>query len=303
MDDDEPTVRSRELGLALHRAMQVAGMNQSTLAGKLKWVPSRVSRMLSGKRRVSLVDMSAVLAVLDITGPKRQELLRIAADAAQPGWWQEYGDRLPPELRTLSDHESAAISITNFETAVIPGLLQTAGYMAALIAVAPSIPAGEVEERVQARQRRKEVFEREHPATFRFFVDEYVVRRTGAGREIMSGQVHHLLRMSVRPNVEIRIIPDGVGFHAGRQSFHLMEFTEISPVVHIEDQTSVLFLERPDTVAAYRRNVTALSRVALDEGHSRAWLATLASELGEPREERHAQRSAGIYELEEEFTE
>ncbi len=78
-----------------------------------------------------------------------------------------------------------------------------------------------------------------------------------------------------------------------------MEFTEISPVVHIEDQTSVLFLERPDTVAAYRRNVAALGRVALDEGQSRTWLASLASELGEPREEHHAHRPAGIYELEE----
>ena len=301
MDDDEPTVRSRELGLALHRAMRVAGMNQTALAGKLKWAPSRVSRMLSGKRRASLVDISAVLAVLDITGPKRQELLRIAADAAQPGWWQEYGDRLPTELRTLSDHESAAIAITNFETTVVPGLLQTADYMGALMAVQPSIPVAEIGERMEVRRRRKEVFE--NSAIFRFFLDEYVVRRTGAGREIMSGQVHHLLRMSVRPNVEIRVIPDAVGFHAAFQPFHLMEFTEMSPVVHIEDQTSVLFLERPDTVAAYRRNVAALSKVALDEGQSRTWLASLASELGEPREEHHARRPAGIYELEEEFPE
>ena len=303
MDDDEPTVRSRELGLALQRAMQVAGMNQSALAYKLEWTPSRVSRMLSGKRRVSLLDMSAALAVLDITGPKRRELLRLASDAARPGWWQEYGDRLPAELRTLSDHENAAIGITSFETTVIPGLLQTADYTAALMAVAPSIPREEVGERMRARQRRKEVFEREHPATFRFFVDEYVVRRTGAGRKIMSGQVHHLLQMSVRPNVEIRVIPDAVGFHAAFRPFHLMEFTEIGPVVHIEDQTSVLFLERTDTIAAYRRTVTALSRVALDEGHSRAWLANVASELGEPREEHHAHRPAGIYELEEKLME
>ena len=142
MDDDEPTVRSRELGLALHRAMQVAGINQSTLAYKLEWTPSRVSRMLSGKRRVSLLDMSAALAVLGITGPKRRELLRLASDAAQPGWWQEYGDRLPAELCTLSDHENAAIGITNFEPSVIPGLLQTADYMSALMAARPPFRSG-----------------------------------------------------------------------------------------------------------------------------------------------------------------
>jgi hypothetical protein len=301
MDDDEPTVRSRELGLAVHHAMRAAGLNQTDLARKLKWVPSRVSRMLSGKRRVSPVDMSAVLAVLDITGPKRHELLRLAAEAAQPGWWQEYGDRLPTELRTLSDHEDAAIAVTSFETTLVPGLLQTIDYMSALMAAEPAIPDVEISDRVLARQRRQEVFNKLYPATFHFFIDEYIVRRAGAGREVMSEQVHHLLRMSVRPTVEIRVIPDAVGFHAGIQPFQIMEFTEISPVVHIESQTSVLFLERPDTIAAYRRTVAELSKVALNEGQSRSWLATLATELGEPREDHDAQRRAGIHELEEEF--
>lgn len=300
MDDDEPTVRSRELGLAVLHAMRAAGLNQTDLARKLKWAPSRVSRMLSGKRRVSLVDMSAVLAVLDITGPKRQELLRLNAEANQPGWWQEYGDRLPAELRTLSDHEDSAIAITNFQTALVPGLLQTAEYSGALLATSPVIPADEVVDRVLARQQRKHVFDRQYPARFRFFLDEYVVRRFGGGREVMSDQVHHLLSMSVRPNVEIRIVPDSAGFHSGRRPFQLMEFSEMSPVLFIEDETSVLFLERAGTIAGYRSIAANLSRIALDEGQSRTWLASLASELGEPREDSYVHRPAGIYELEEE---
>lgn len=100
----------------------------------------------------------------------------------------------------------------------------------------------------------------------------------------MSEQVHHLLRMSVRPHVEIRVVPDGAGFHAGQQPFHLMEFTELNPVLHIDNMTSVLFLERKDTINGYRRIVDDLSRIALDEGQTRAWLASVATALGEPRE-------------------
>jgi hypothetical protein len=85
----------------------------------------------------------------------------------------------------------------------------------------------------------------------------------------MSEQVHHLLRMSVRSNVEIRVIPDAFGFHAGRQAFHMMEFTELHPVVHIETETSALFLERRPTTTAFRRVADALARVALSEGQSR----------------------------------
>jgi len=300
MEDQEPTVRSRELGLALQRAIGTVGLNQNELARLMSWSPSKVSRMINGKRCVSSEDVSAVLAIGRIVGPKRNELLDMARHATERGWWQEYGDRLPAELRTLSDHEYSAIAVTNFETTVIPGLLQTPDYMIGLLTADTTIPRSEITDRVHARQRRQIVFDRRYPAKFVFFIDEYALRRTGPGREIMSGQVHHLLRMSVRPYLAIRVVPDGVGFHAAQHPFMLMEFSEINPVVHIENLTSVLFVERKDSVAAYSRNIAALSKVALDEEQSRSWLADLASELGE---ERHAQRPAGIFELEEEFPE
>ncbi|HEY7595075.1 MAG TPA: DUF5753 domain-containing protein, partial [Actinophytocola sp.] len=223
-----------------------------------------------------------------------------ARHATERGWWQDFGDRLPPELRTLSDHEDSALAITNFENAVVPGLLQTPEYARALISTTPSIPESELEARVLARSRRQLIFDRQFPARFRFFIDEYVITRTGPGKQIMSDQVHHLLRMSVRPYIEIRVVPDAVGFHAGHKPFKLMEFTEIKPVVHLENQTSVLFLERDDTIAAYRKEIIELGKVALDKDRSRSWLADVASKLGE---ERHAHRPAAIFELEEEFLE
>ena len=89
MYDQEPTVRSRELGLALLRAIGTAGLNQSDLATMLAWSPSKVSRMISGKRCASTEDVAAVLAVGGIVGPKRQELLDMARHATERGWWQD----------------------------------------------------------------------------------------------------------------------------------------------------------------------------------------------------------------------
>ncbi|MPZ81462.1 MAG: XRE family transcriptional regulator [Actinophytocola sp.] len=299
MNDLEPTIRSRELGLALSRQMDVLDMSQLALARELEWSPSMVSRMISGKRPVSAELMSGVLGVLRITGPKRRELMEMARRATERGWWQEFGNRLPPELTTLSAQEDSAIAITSFETTVIPGLLQTTDYMTALMKATPSIPAAEIPDQLKVRRLRQEVFDLRHSPQFRFFIDEYAICRTGAGGDVMSGQVHHLLSMSVRPNVEIRVVPEAVGFHAGRKPFQLMEFTEVNPVLFIENDTSVLFLEREDTIAGYRDVAAELSRIALDEGHSRSWLATVASELGAPREDHDAKRPAGIFELEE----
>jgi transcriptional regulator with XRE-family HTH domain len=285
MSNPRPTVRARELGLALRRAAEAAGMTNRKLAKRLGWSDSRISRIYTGTRGISVPDLVAVLAVCGIKGPAKQNLVQLAAHAHEPGWWQDYDDRLPIELQTLIDYEDAAIAITNFSTLTVPGLLQVEDYVRALMRASVTVPADEVGTRVEARIRRREIFDQLHPPKLRFFIDEYVLRRTGPGRDIMGEQVHHLLRMTTRPHVEIRVIPDGLGFHPGRQAFHLMEFTELHPVVHIEVDTSVLFLERKPTTTAFRRIADALARVALTEGQSRDWIAGLARELGEPREE------------------
>jgi uncharacterized protein DUF5753/helix-turn-helix protein len=285
MGDKATTVRMRELGLALRRAVRATGMNNNTLAFKLGWSGSKVSNMFSGRRGASEVDVAAVLALCGIRGPARDNLLKLARDSQEPGWWQDYDDRLPVEQTTLIDYEDAAIAITNFATDTVPGLLQAPEHIRAILHASVTTPAEEIEERVAARLRRQDIFNRRYPPRFRFFIDEYALRRTGPGRETMSEQVHHLLRMSVRPYVEIRVIPDSVGYHGGMKSFHLMEFTELHPVVMLEDQTSALFLERRPTTTAYRRIANTLASVALTEGQSREWIASLATELGAPREE------------------
>src|SRR5690349_4906712 len=50
MKDREPTVRSRELGDGLRRAMEYAGYNGTQIADELGWSQGRVSRLLAGKR-------------------------------------------------------------------------------------------------------------------------------------------------------------------------------------------------------------------------------------------------------------
>lgn len=300
MFDLEPTVKSRELGRALARAAAAKGLNGRQIALLLKWSPSRISRLYSGKRGARLVDIAAFLAIVGITGPKRDELLDLAKDAYDLGWWQQFGDRLPERHLTLAAHEDVAVAMTDFQNVLVPGLLQTESYMRALMTSSPIIPDEEIEERVEMRLKRQEIFDRDDPATFQFFLDEYVLSRTGFGRQIMSDQVHHLLRMAVRPRVGIRVIPDAAGIHGGWYPFKLMDFPENNPVVFLENMTCTVFQERQDTIESYRRIAADLDRVALDEGQSRAWLATVATALGEPREEHDESAPAGDPGVEEE---
>ena len=298
MRDHEPTVRSRELGLALTRAAEAKGLIGRELADLLAWSPSKISRLLSGKRGASSEDIAAFLAICGITGPKRDALIRLTRDSYDPSWWREYGENLPAHLSTLSDYEDSAISMTQFEPAIVPGLLQTESYMRDLLLSNPVVPQSEIDARVEMRLKRQEIIDGANPTRFRFFIDEHVVSRTGPGREIMSDQVHHMLRLTVRPYVMLRVVPDAAGLHGGPMPFKLMEFTELNPVVYVENLNSAAFLEQKETVAGYRRIVADLDRVALDEGRSRAWLADLARALGRPQEDRD---ELAIYGMAKEF--
>lgn len=286
MRDREPTIRSRELGEGLHRAMQQAGLDQKGAAQKLGWSQSRVSRLLSGKRGGTEVDVSAFLAVVEVTGAERDRLLGICREQNIPGWLQQHGTRLPQQLRTLIDHENKAVTIDAFEPTVVPGLLQTTDYARALIREVGTTPADEIEDRVAARLGRQSLFGRERPARFTFFIHEFVLRLPVGGPAVMFEQLEHLLRRATRPYLTLRVVPAALGgYAAAAGSFRLMEFAEFRPVVYLESQTTSLFLEKPEEIAAYRSILGLLAGTALSEGESVELIATVATELYADRED------------------
>ncbi|MGH3810086.1 MAG: helix-turn-helix domain-containing protein [Pseudonocardiaceae bacterium] len=69
MVDGEPTVRSRELSEGLRRVLEQAGLTGEQAAYLLDCSPSRVSRLLSGKRGGSEVDVVAFLGMCPGQGP------------------------------------------------------------------------------------------------------------------------------------------------------------------------------------------------------------------------------------------
>ncbi|MGH3754472.1 MAG: helix-turn-helix domain-containing protein [Pseudonocardiaceae bacterium] len=286
MHDRKPTIRSRELGEGLRQAMKQAGLDQKSTAQKLAWSPGRVSRLLSGKRGGTEVDVSAFLAVAEVTGDERDRLLGICREQHIPGWLQQHGTRLPQQLRTLVDHENKAVTIDHFEATVVPGLLQTTDYARALIREIGITPAEEIEDRVAARLGRQSLFGRERPARFTFFLHEFVLRLPVGGPAVMAEQLAHLLRKATRPYLTLRVVPATLGgYAAAAGSFTLMEFAELRPVAYLESETACLFLEKPEEIAAYQRILGLLAETALSVGESAELIATLATGLYADRED------------------
>jgi transcriptional regulator with XRE-family HTH domain len=286
MPEHETTVRSRELGEGLRGVLEGAGLTGKEIARQLDWSQSDVSRMLTGKRAAKETDVAMLLGICRVRGKERQRLLNLCREANKPGWYQQHGSRLPKQLRTYIDHEDKAVVIADYAATLLAGSLQTGDYARAVLTRIANVPPDEVDERVAARLARSSIFSRPRPSGYTFFVHEFVLRLPVGGAAVMSEQLHHLLRMSVRPYILLRVIPAAVGAHAGLAgSFTLMEFAEIKPVVYLESETSTLFLEEPEEIAAYQRIIAALASTALDEQQSRDLIRNLAIELYGDRED------------------
>ncbi|HWE91054.1 MAG TPA: helix-turn-helix transcriptional regulator [Pseudonocardiaceae bacterium] len=289
MSEEEPesTIRGRELGEALREALKQANLSGRAIAKKLRWPQSQVPKLLNGQRIADEVDIAAFLALCEVTGAERDRLLALARELGEPGWLQQYGSRLPKQLRTLIDHENKATTIKQYEGLVVPGLLQTDDYAREMLLRTASIPKEEVQDRVAARLARQSLFSADRRPDFTFFVHEQVLRLPVGSPSIMSDQLHHLLRMSVRSYVSVRIIPISFGAHAGTAgACRLMDFAgKIPSVAYLEGETMGLFLETTAEIKTYRKIFEALADAALDEGHSRDLIGNLATALYADRED------------------
>jgi transcriptional regulator with XRE-family HTH domain len=256
-----PTVRSRELGDALRAAMREAGLGVRELARRLDWPHPYLSHLLSGSREVSELDLVSIAVECRIRRDERDRLLRLRGDLGTRGWLQQ-SDSGPPGWRTIVDNERKATRTAEFQVAVIPRLLQTTDYTRMTLGRA-------WEREVRARQ---DLFEFGSRPRMTFFLHQFALRATAGDEVVMSEQLHHLLRMSVRPHVELRIVRE-----IRAEAFTLMEFADFGPIVCLESEVSTVFLEEPQQIAVYRRVLEAVADTALDRKESQELIAGLAA--------------------------
>lgn len=285
MKDRETTARSRELGTELRRVREKAGYNGVDLSRKLGWSPSRISRLESGKRGTSEVDVAVFLAVCNVTGAELDRLLELTRETYASTWVQSHGELIPDQLRTLVIHEATASTIDEYDPLLVPGLLQTEDYARALFRWAGLVPEAVIEPRVRARMDRQSLLRRRWPPEVTFYIHEHALRSVAGGSRVMNEQLLHLALVSGRPRCDIQVVltsagPDG----AMGGPFRLMRYEGHGPVAYVANQTSSLFLEDPGDVAVYRATLDRLAEIALDGGQSREFLVRLASDHDEPEE-------------------
>jgi hypothetical protein len=74
------------------------------------------------------------------------------------------------------------------------------------------------------------------------------------GRSTTEGQLRYLLMLGRRANIDLRVIPFGVGWHHGLEGpFQLIEGGRLDPSVFVDTRRSTLWLHKDDDVKAYKK--------------------------------------------------
>jgi hypothetical protein len=100
------------------------------VAEDLECSSSKISRIETAQVTATPRDVRDMLEIYQVRGQQRAELLRVAREARQKGWWQAYRD-LP--YSAVADLETEASSIRMYSALLVPGLLQTEDYARALL--------------------------------------------------------------------------------------------------------------------------------------------------------------------------
>ncbi len=267
-DARNPTVRRRELGALLRALRNEKGLTVEQVAERLLCSPSKVSRMETGHGVATLRDVRDLCELYDVTDEaERDRMTRLAREGKQQGWWQAYD--LP--YSTYVGLEEEAVSIKIYDSAVVPGLLQTAEYGWALhTASLPKHDDNVIGQRIEVRATRQRILTRSNPPSLHMVLDEAVLHRVVGSPGVMRAQLTRVVEAMELPNVTIQVIPYASGAHPALNSvFTLLEFARPAPdVIYVEGLVGYLYLEQARDVRRYRDVFDRLSVMALNQRKS-----------------------------------
>ncbi|WP_406304345.1 helix-turn-helix transcriptional regulator [Streptomyces sp. NBC_00885] len=199
----------RDLAGALKGLRLASGLSGERLAIRCNMSQTKISRIETGRSLPSVIDVERILAALEVPEEITHDLLVLARRAnVDYASWRAYArvglSHKQAELRAL---ERSSRVMRHFLPAAPTGLLHIREYAEQTLTPAvASAPSRNVSRAVEARIERQAVLD-DTSRTFTFLLTEQAVRWRLANSQTMAAQCAHMADVSMKPNVEIAIIP------------------------------------------------------------------------------------------------
>jgi transcriptional regulator with XRE-family HTH domain len=270
-------VRRRMLAKQLKLLREQAGLTLEEAAPQLDFSVSRLSRIENAQVRIDVHWVRGMLDLYDVGGDRWTELVELARESNQPGWWKAYG--LGDTSYVAFETEATRVQI--FGLGYVTGLLQTADYARALMVAVPvERTAEQLDNEVAARvYRQQRLTSADNSLELVTVIDESALHRTVGGPDVLRAQLEHLARLAGLDTVTLHVLPASAGAHAGLASgFTILSFADLGEpeMAYVEHSLGSMILDKAGDVARAKVAFERVLSAALDPTESLSLVRRLA---------------------------
>lgn len=246
-----------------------------------------VSKVEAGERRAGLDTILKILDALPIGegSTEYRALQRVARDGLERGWWQDPDfERMGDRQAKTADLECGA-TIREYQTSMLPGLLQTEAYARERGQVALSRgDRFDLDADVAGRLRRQQQFMRPDGRPYTVVLEPQAIWRVPVPPSVMRAQLLHLLDIPKHAaNVTVRLLPVDARIGAGwipRSPFAVYDYAAGDlTLVAVDTVGADLVVTAPKEAAEYVQLFDELHGAALSVEDSADLIQKAADKL------------------------
>ncbi|MDH6626679.1 hypothetical protein M2271_004496 [Streptomyces sp. LBL] len=272
-----PTARRRRLSIELKKLRENSSRTCAQVGEALDWSGSKVNRMETGSGRVQPSDIEALCRFYGTTEELREFLKSLAREAKTRGWWQVHGSGIPEWFNIYIGLEQEASTFRQYQSELIPGLMQTEAYSSELHKTGAHMSAADIDKAVRVRMERQALLMRTGAPDAWFVVNEGALRHVIGDQALMREQLERVLESTELPTVTLQVLPFDSGTYPATGSFTMLGFPdqEDPDLVYRDGITDAIYLEGEHHVREYTRAFDGLRAAALSPQRSAQLINTV----------------------------
>ncbi|MEV0612886.1 helix-turn-helix transcriptional regulator [Nonomuraea sp. NPDC050404] len=251
---DPTTGPAARFGADLRKYRYAAELTQEQLATRVGYSKSRIGNVERGDEKPTRELIELCEKALNLDGALLSQWPAISGNRI-PKWYRQW-----PPIERKADH------IISVAPLIVPGLAQTKEYARAVFAGEPYITPEQIEESVQARLERREIFDRPVPPQYLVVVDEGILYRPVGDDSVMRRQLEHLITMAENNWFSVQLLPYEALCTAVLVGPVVVAQENGSPVAaYVESALQGRVIDEPDEIKRLMDRLECVRRAALPE--------------------------------------
>ncbi|MET9514157.1 helix-turn-helix transcriptional regulator [Streptomyces sp. NPDC002994] len=269
-DEPESSDSLKTFGAFVQGLREHAGFTREEFGQLVQFSKHTIESIELGRRMPDKDFVERAELALGGTGALRRAFGHLTRQPGLAAWFRKWA-RL----------EQTAVSLDTYECRLVPGLLQSEGYVRAVFEDdTPPLSDEQMEIQLAARMDRQRLLGERPNTSFSFIIDEAVFRRRIGGAEVTSELIDHVLDSTKPRNVVLQLMPLDCEHHACLAGpLQLLETPDGRRFAYSEGQQNGRLISVVKEVAVLHQRYATLRSQALTPKDSRGLLERIRGAL------------------------